>query len=213
MDQAKMKDEQKKLAAKVLLSNSFDKIQIIAGFDQIASEDKIISTIVLIDAKDHEVIEKKYSVTKAEMPYVPGLLSYREAPAISATYQKLENEPDLLMIKGNGILHPRKFGLASHIGLLFNKPAIGVAKKLLCGRKEGDTVYLGKDAVGKEVQIKKKSNPVYVSPGHMITLSKAVEIVKKFSKEPYKMPYPIALAHKYSVKIKKRMTKKPKKSP
>lgn len=207
MDHNKLREEQIKLAGKVVLSNGFDKIKLIAGCDQSSSEDKIISTICIFDFKTQELIEKKHSIINAEMPYIPGLLSYREAPAISETYQQLENEPDLLLIKGNGILHPRKFGIASHMGLLLNKPTIGIAKKLLCGKKEGDTVYLGKDAVGKEVVIKKKANAVYVSPGHMITLAKAIEITKGMAKDPYKLPYPIAIAHKYSAKVKRKELK------
>ncbi len=205
MDLEKLKQEQKKLAEKVVISRGVDKISLISGSDQAVFEDKIISAIVVIDYKTWEVIEKKYAVITAPMPYIPGYLSYRESPAIFEAYQKLKNEPDLLMIEGNGILHPRMIGLASHVGLLLSKPTVGIAKKLLCGRKDGDTIYLGKDAVGKEVETKSKSNPIFVSPGHLITLSKSVEIVKHFIKEPYKYPYPLAMAHKYAAKIKRKM--------
>lgn len=163
---------------------------------------------MVLDVKSLQPVEKKYAVLEAKFPYIPGFLSYRESPVIVEAYNRLKIKPDILIIRGNGILHPRRIGLASHVGLLLNKPTIGIAKKLLCGTVREDSVYLDKDIIGKLVRIKKIGNPVIVSPGHLITVKTSVEIVKKFAKEPYKMPLPLALAHKYANRIKKQIMQK-----
>ncbi|MFH1511664.1 MAG: endonuclease V, partial [Candidatus Woesearchaeota archaeon] len=151
-----------------------------AGIDRVASENKIVCAIVIIHSKTKEILEQKYSISEATFPYIPGFLSYRESPIILETYEKITTKPDLIMIRGNGILHPRKFGIACHIGLLLNKPTIGIADSLLCGSIRDDTVYIEKEAVAKQVKLKDKSNPVIVSPGHMISLKTSVEMAKKY---------------------------------
>jgi deoxyribonuclease V len=201
----KLKEEQLRLAKKVITKDEFSSYETIAGADQLSLDNNtIISAIVVLDAKTLEVVEKKYAVLESRFPYIPGFLSYRESPAIVEAYNKLRTKPDILVIKGNGILHPRRMGLASHVGLLLNKPTIGIAKTMLCGTMRDGTVYMDKDVLGKQVRLKETSNPLFVSPGHMISLKTSVEIVKKCAREPYKVPLPLALAHKYANKIKKK---------
>ncbi|MFH0978143.1 MAG: endonuclease V [Candidatus Woesearchaeota archaeon] len=204
----KLKEEQKKLALKIILKDEFEGYSTIAGVDQLAMGNQIICGIVVIDAKTMAIVEKKYAVLETKIPYVAGFLAYRESPAIIEAYNKLNNKPDILIVKGNGILHPRRIGLASHIGLLLNKPTIGVAKKPLYGIVRGDSIYIDKEAVGKKVKIKETGNPVVVSPGHLISLKTSIEIVKKFAEEPYKVPLPLALAHKYANKVKQKLEAK-----
>lgn len=205
MEQAKLRQEQLKLAQKVVLTDQFSKYDTIAGVYTLTTDHKLICGITVCDARTFEILDKKYATAEPRFPYIPGYLSYRESPVILDAYNKLKVQPDVLILKGNGILHPRKFGIASHVGLLINKPTIGIAKKLLCGTARGGTIYMEKDAVGKEVKVKEAGNPVVVSPGHMISLKTSVEIIKRCRQEPYKLPLPLALAHKYANKVKKRL--------
>ena len=201
MNIRELKAEQIKLAKKVLLKDDFSGPKIIAGLDHSYSEEDIISCIVLWDIKTEKIVEKIIHKEKDPMPHMHGFLSYREAPSGVAAFQKLKNKPDLMMINGNGILHPRKMGVASHIGILLDIPTIGIAKNLLCGEQRDDAVYLQGEPVGRAVVTKEKTKPIYISPGHKVSLKSAIEITKKCFRG-HKMPEPLHLAHKFSVKLK-----------
>ena len=200
----KLKQEQRKLAQNVVLRDEITKLNLIAATDQIVTEDNIISEIVVMDYKTFAVVEKKYTIKEVAMPYVPGFLAYRELPAILETYNKLEHKPDLILVDGNGVLHPRTCGLASHLGVVLDIPTIGIAKGLLCGNVIGDTVYIDKEAVGKALETKEKAKPIYVSVGHKVTLTRALEIIK-YCMRNHKLPEPLHLAHKLAAKIKRRL--------
>jgi deoxyribonuclease V len=203
-DLAKLKEEQIRLSKKLKISDNFlGNVKTVAGCDIVYTPEKIISVISVCDAKTLKLKEQKYSVSEIKFPYIPGFLSYREAMPLIETYHKLETKPDILLIEGNGILHPRKFGVASHVGILLDKPTIGVTKKLLCGKVIGDTVYIQKEAVGKIFGTKDKAKPIYVSPGHCISLKGAVEKVKE-TLAMHKLPEPMHIAHKYAAKLKRR---------
>lgn len=206
----KMEAEQARLSRKLILKDSFeaDKIEKIAGVDQTFIKNTIISSIVICEYKTMKPIEKKYAVVKSKMPYIPGFLSYRESPAIIEAYHLLERDFDVLLVDGNGILHPRKFGMASHLGLALDKPTIGIAKNLLVGESKEGEIYVDGELRGVEIKTKEHANPLYVSPGHMISLKTAEEIVKKCIVAPHKMPEPLQLAHKYGDKIRKMMIEK-----
>lgn len=207
-----LEQEQIKLAQKVLLSDSFEDLKLIAGCDQAFTQDKTISAIVLCD-RDMKVIEVKHSVIETKMPYIPNFLAFREAPAVMEAYSKLEKRPDLLLADGNGLLHPRRFGLASHLGVTLGIPTIGIAKSLLCGKVDNSRVYLDKEVVGFELKTREHAKPVYISPGHMVSLKTSIELVKKMIKQPHKLPEPLHLAHKEAEKIRKEIvTKAPSKN-
>jgi deoxyribonuclease V len=155
-----------------------------------------------------EVVEQKYAVVDEKFPYIAGFLSYRESPAVIEAYSKLENIPDLLILEGSGILHQRKIGMASHVGLLIDKPTIGITKTLLCGEVKDGKVIVDKEVLGFELKTKEHGNPIYVSPGNKITLDKSLEIVKKLIKPPHKLPEPLHLAHRYANKIREKLEKK-----
>lgn len=203
MDVGKLKEEQLKLAEKVITTDSFDKIKTIGGVDQAFFDDKIVSSIVVCDYKTMEIIEKKYAISDVTMPYIPGYLSYREAPVIVEAYNKLETKPDILIVDGNGILHPRRIGLASHVGILLDQVTIGIAKNLLLGELSGDKIIVDKEIRAVQLQTRSFSKPIFISPGHRISLKTSVEIVKKCLREPHKLPEPLYFAHKYANKIKK----------
>jgi len=163
--------------------------------------------MVVFDFKTLKLTESKHSVSDVKFPYISGLLSYRESPALVDVYNKLENEPDIILVPAHGVLHPRKLGMASHIGLLIDKPTIGLAKALVCGESINGKIYFENELLGMEFKTKKYSKPVYVSVGHKISLKTAFDFVKRMIKEPHKMPEPIHEANKLAKKLQKNLIK------
>lgn len=197
IDTSKLKQEQIELAKKIITKDNFEKIELIGGADCSMSNDKIVGAVAVCD-KNGKCIEKKYSILDVTFPYIPGYLSYREAPAIISAFNKLQNRPDILMVDGNGILHPRGMGLASHVGLALNVPTIGIAKSLLCGEEKDGKIYINERVKGVALKTKEYSKPIYVSVGHKISLKKAVKMVKEQIIQPHKLPEPLYLAHRYA---------------
>lgn len=206
-DLAKLKEEQLKLAKKVIAKDAFENLELVAGVDCSYSRDGVIASIVVCDCKTMQVREKVFAVKKSSIPYIAGFLAYREGPAISEAYAQLEQKPDVMIFDGNGILHPRRFGLASHMGVAFDTASIGIAKQLLVGEVNGNVVYIDKEARAAVVVTREKSKPVYVSPGHKISLKTSVEIVKRCMRFPHKLPEPLHLAHKHSNEIRDKIAK------
>jgi deoxyribonuclease V len=149
---------------------------------------------------EHHVIE-----TPVSFPYVPGLLSFREIPALAAAFERLSSTPDLLLVDGQGVAHPRRFGLASHLGLLASIPTIGCAKSRLCGEaadpapERGSVSDLvdGGERVGVVVRTKDRVKPLYISVGHLISLECAAEWVLRLA-PTHRLPEPIRLADRLS---------------
>jgi deoxyribonuclease V len=133
---------------------------------------------------------------------VPGLLSFREVPIILATCEKLKNTPDLILVDGQGLAHPRRLGLASHLGLLWDKPTIGCAKSRLCGEhepvgnkpRESSRLIDGGETIGAALRTKMNTKPIYVSIGHRTSLEAAIQWVLDCC-QGYRLPEPTRLAH------------------
>ncbi len=202
--------EQEALARKVSLKDAFNpsKLRLVGGVDQAFLNGKIISSAVTCNP-DMELVERRFHVEEECFPYMPGFLSYREAPCAVKAFEKLKEKPELLFVDGNGVLHPRRIGFASHVGLLLDTPTIGVAKKLLLGAvgifKDGVAeVTLNGELLGFAVYTKEHAKPVYVSPGHKVSFETALECFKKALKG-HKLPEPLHLAHKNANKVKKRL--------
>ena len=207
IDLSKLKEEQLKLAKKVISSDSFEKLELIAGVDCAYNQYDAIAAIVVCDYKTMEVKEKAFAVVKVKVPYFKGFLAYREGPAISEAYAKLENKPDLMIFDGNGVLHPRRIGLASHMGVLLDIASIGIAKQLLVGEVKDNKVYVDKEARAELIVTKEHSKPIYISPGHKISLKTSVEIVRHCIKFPHKLTEPLHLAHRYANEIREKISK------
>jgi len=195
-----LKQEQIKLSQKVILQDNFKKIKTVAGIDQVYQDKEVISCIVVCDYKTMKIIEKQTARAKAPLPYIPGLLAYREIPAALEAYNKLENKPDVIIVDGQGIAHPRRFGFASHLGLALSKPTIGLAKTLVKGNVEKGKIFIEKDMVGFEFKSKEHAKPLYISPGHLISLGTALKVITQTIKPPHKLPEPLHLAHKFAKK-------------
>jgi deoxyribonuclease V len=203
-----LKKEQLKRAKKVIVKDDFDEMNYIGGCDQAFVDNQVISAVVVLDAKTLKLIEKKYAVAEAPIQYIPGFLSYRESPAVVEAVSKLQQKPDLMMVDANGILHPRKIGMASHLGILLDMPTIGIAKKLLMGEEKDGKIIVEGETRAIALKTKEHAKPIYVSPGHRVSLKTAAELVKKCLVEKHKMPEPLHEAHKYSNKVRERMLAK-----
>jgi deoxyribonuclease V len=197
-------DIQLKLASQVSRRNVVATPQLIAGVDISVSRAEGMATgaTVVLSYPELRLVEMKVVTGKLGFPYIPGLLSFREAPLTLAACQKLSLTPDLILVDGQGIAHPRRMGLASHLGLFLDMPTIGCAKSLLCGRHKEPGDKLGSyaeimdrgEVIGAAVRTKPGSKPVYVSIGHKIDLETAVYWVVKLCCG-YRLPEPARLAH------------------
>jgi len=195
---------QKRLRSQLDLQSEPEKIETVAGID--VSYDKgsdwLFAAIVVLRLPDLQVINTASTTTLVPFPYVPGLLSFRECPAVLQAWEKLQLKPDCLMCDGQGIAHPRRLGIASHLGLWLDLPSIGCAKSLLVGsyqepgEKRGSLTPLvhRKEQVGVVLRTKDRVAPVFVSQGHKISLNKAMEIVLACCTK-YRLPEPTRQAH------------------
>lgn len=157
---------------------------------------------VVYDIASRTVLERVTIRHRVSFPYVPGLLSFREAPPLLKALDRLTTRPDVVMLDGQGIAHPRRLGLACHVGLWIDRPTVGCAKTVLCGTFEapgpepGDATPLtdGDETVGTVLRSKRRSRPLIVSPGHKIDAGGAVAVVSA-TLRGYRMPEPTRLAH------------------
>ena len=207
VDVNKLKKEQLKLAKKVITTDSIEKITTIAGADQSYVGNKVISAIAVCDYKSLKVIEEKHAIVDEKIPYKSGFLFYKDGPAVIEAFNKLDNKPDVLILKGNGILHPRRIGMASQVGILLDIGTVGVTKKLMLGEVKGKTIYVEKEARGYELITREHAKPIYVSPGHKVSLKTSLEVIKKCLRYPHKLPLPLDLAHKYGNEVKEELMK------
>ncbi len=206
MDVQELKREQLKLAGKIELRDGFSKLKTIGAVDCVPSgEHALLASVVVCEYPSLAVIEKTTYFLHDPLPFRPGYEAYREMPAIIEAYNQLEQEPDVLMVSGSGVAHPRQLGVASHVGLVLNKPTIGVSEKLLFGFVENGKIIAHNQIKGFEVTTREHSLPMYVSPGHLITLGSALSIVRDTIRYPHKLPEPLHLAHKLARKKVKEM--------
>jgi len=205
LDFEQAKKLQEKLAKKVILTNSFGKLTCFAGIDvgYDSKDNKTHAAIILLD-KNLIEIEKATATLPTTFPYVPGYLSFREVPAVIAALQKLEHIPDILFCDGQGYAHPRRFGIACHLGVLTDIPAIGIAKNRLIGEYKQPGYSKGNisdlydhEIIGKVVRTRSNVKPVFVSPGHRIDFATAARLVLEMTTK-YRLPEPTRLADKLS---------------
>lgn len=202
VDTAKLRGILRAIAKQVSTKGTItpDTIKTIAGFDVAFFGDKAVCAAVVLDFKTMAVLESKYLLAKPEITYIPGFLAFREGNLILQAYYDLEHDPDVLMVDGHGIAHPLRAGLASYVGVELAKPCIGVAKSLLIGEIVDGKVMIGNEVRGMQVITKEHAKPVIVSPGHMISVETAAEIVRKCIVYPHKLPEPLHQAHRFAEK-------------
>ncbi|WP_128478000.1 endonuclease V [Halorussus pelagicus] len=199
---------------------------VVAGVDQAFTADGEQAVSAIVASKGGEVVERVHAVEPTEIPYIPGLLSFREGGAVLSAFEALSVDPDLAVVDGSGRIHFRQAGIATHVGVMLDLPAIGVAKNLLCGRPaeslddhlpEGARVAIVADdsvtapegtVIGHVYQSrqydnpqKRYVNPLYVSPGHRVSADTATDLVGRLC-AGYKLPEPTRLADSYADEVK-----------
>lgn len=187
-----------------------EKIRFIGGVDVAYADELSIGAVAVLDYDSLELIEFQTTLYKIRFPYIPTLLSFREVPPVFLSIKKLKVQPDVYLVDGHGFAHPYRCGFASHLGLVINKPTIGVAKGKLIGEtavKVGEGIaFLKSDdqVVGATVKTKKGCKPVYVSTGHMISLETAIKIVRHCARNN-RIPKPILKAHEVATREKRKI--------
>jgi deoxyribonuclease V len=232
LSRAEMEQLQQEIATAATFSDDFETDPtasalgarpVVAGVDQAFDDDRATSAVVALQGG--EVIERVHATERTEIPYIPGLLSFREGGAILSAFERLTVEPDVVLVDGSGRIHFREAGLATHIGVALDVPTVGVAKSLLCGQPrdpldeplpEGSRVPIEADehvtapdgtVIGHAVQTRQYDsgnrhiNPLYVSPGHRVGPDTAAELVERHATE-YKLPEPTRLADKAAADLK-----------
>lgn len=203
---------QKQLAGCLQFSPLASRIQAVAGLDCAFSKNGslIAAVIVVLSYPDLEILEVVEAKDKVRFPYVPGLLSFREAPVCLKAARKLSCRPDVFLVDGQGIAHPRRLGLASHLGLFWDTPTIGCAKSRLCGtyeepKKEKGSwspLWDGGEVVGAVVRTRTAVKPLFVSAGHRVLLEEAIGFVLTCCTR-FRLPEPTRLAHQKVTALKK----------
>ena len=199
------RDLQERLASQVVRRNEApDEPRYVAGIDVSGkgADGRVRSAAVVLRWADMAVVEVRTADVAPGFPYVPGLLAFREAPAVLAVLERLDTTPDLIVADGHGLAHPRRFGLACHVGLLAGVPTIGCGKSLLVGRYSGLAAERGAvadlvhddEVVGAAVRTRDGVSPVFVSVGHRVDLAAAVRLTLSCSRG-YRVPEPTRLAH------------------
>ncbi len=199
--------QQTALRSRVSLVDGFGEIKTIAGLDLSYSEERSegYAVVVVLSFPGLEILETRYATATPRMPYIPGLLSFRESPVALEAFKQLEIVPDLLFTDGQGLAHPRGFGIACHLGIILDIPSVGVAKTFLYGVYDktqtlapGESTPLrdksGKEVIGAVVQTKLRTNPLYVSPGHKVSVDSATRLVLECVRG-YRLPEPTRQAH------------------
>lgn len=187
LDPAEARELQRRLSARVITVDRLPEIQRVAGVD-VGFEDNGATTraaVVVLSYPGLERLDQAVARQPTRFPYVPGLLSFRELPAVLEALEGLSVEPDLLLCDGQGIAHPRRLGIASHLGVLIDRPTIGVGKSRLCGRhgpvpeRRGEWTPLVDrgETIGAVLRSRAGVRPIYVSPGHRIGLDTAIRYV------------------------------------
>lgn len=173
------------------------------------SPETVAAAVVVVDRGSGEVVEERTAVVRTGFPYVPGYLSFREGPAILAAWAKLSSSPDVALFDGQGIAHPRRFGIASHMGVLLDVPSVGCAKSRLVGEHEEPGSEKGAfaplrhegEAVGAALRTRKGVKPVYVSVGHRADLPTAIALVLSLCTR-YRLPDPARRAHRLTRELR-----------
>ncbi len=209
---AQAREIQLDLASRVIREDRLGPVRLVAGADISKPDADGLATaaVVVMDidvgahgrAPLHSVVAVRTVRLRPEFPYVPGLLSFREAPLVLAAWDKLESKPDLLLVDGQGLAHPRRMGIACHLGLLLDIPTIGCAKSRLIGehgemgQERGQWAEMrdGEEVIGAAVRTRTNVRPIYVSTGHRVNLETAIEWALACCRG-YRIPEPLRLAH------------------
>ena len=194
---------QRELVKRIVLEDRSDTYRTVAGIDVGVRGKVARAAVVVMSLPELSILERVVIERPVSFPYVPGLLSFREAPVILETLARLESVPDVLLFDGQGYAHPRRMGIATHVGILLDHPAIGCAKSLLCGTYEQPAPGRGSyswlwdrgELIGAVVRTRANVRPVFVSAGHRVRLDSAISLVLRCTRG-YRLPEPTRWAHR-----------------
>ncbi len=197
------KQIQNELCKQVVRVDRFEEIKTVAGVDIGIRDDIALASVVVLNFPDLQIVDGVVAESHVRFPYIPGYLSFREIPPLLVAFARLQTEPDLVIVDGQGIAHPRQFGLASHLGLVLNKPTIGCAKSRLCGqytepdREKGSysPLFDKDEIIGTVLRTRTNVSVVFVSIGHNISLDTARELTLVCCTR-YRLPETTRYAHK-----------------
>jgi len=198
---------QRRLVGRVIGTNRLGPVRFVAGTDIAVRKESSYgyAGVVVMSFPGLEIIETAAAEAPLTFPYIPGLLAFRELPLLLTAFARLRCAPDLILVDGQGLAHPRRFGIACHLGLLLDRPTIGCAKSRLFGRHDKPPIRKGGIAklydpagriIGAAVRTKDRTNPIYVSIGHKIDLSTAIRYTLACGRG-YRVPEPTRQAHLY----------------
>ena len=195
---------QKRFRNQIILRRTFSELRTVGGADIAYSKngDLLYGAIAVLAFPEMEVLSIVTAPGRISFPYIPGLLSFREGPILLRVFRRLKIKPDLIIFDGQGIAHPRRFGLASHLGLWLDLPSIGCAKTSLLeevrlpdpGKGNFDLLRRGKEEVGAVLRTRENVKPVFVSPGHRIDLMSSIEVILACCPK-FRIPEPLRIAH------------------
>lgn len=197
---------QETLKDQVILKKTFSEIRTIGGGDvAYSNRNQLFGGIVVLSFPKMEVMDRAGASGRISFPYIPGLLSFREGPILIKAFQRLKVKPDVMIFEGQGIAHPREFGLASHMGLWLDLPSIGCSKTPLMkspiyvGALKGDFEYIRKEGkeLGAVLRTKEKVKPLFISPGHRIDLLTSIQLILATC-QGFRIPEPLRQAHQFS---------------
>jgi len=209
--------EQERLRERIILADNFEAIQLVAGADLAfdPATNTAFAGVVIYRFPEMKEVERCHARRKLRFPYVPGLLSFREGPVLLAAFARLKTEPDLILIDGHGRAHPRLFGIASHLGVLLDKPTVGCAKSLLVGEHEEPDAKAGStkplwfrgERVGEVLRTRDEVKPIYVTTGHRVSLDAAVGLVRQCC-DGLRIPQPTREADHYVRELRRNFQEK-----
>ncbi len=195
---------QKELRKQVITSDQLGSVRYVAGvdvgFEQAGEVTR--AAVAILRFPELDLVEQAVAKAPTNFPYIPGLLSFREIPALLMALEKIKQEPDIILCDGQGIAHPRRMGIATHLGLLIDKPTIGVGKSLLVGKYQMPPEAQGKwsplihngETIGAVLRTRSGYNPLFISPGHKVSLQTSIEYVLKCTTK-YRLPETTRMAH------------------
>lgn len=197
----KLRQEQILLSNKISLTDEFTEMKTVAGIDVAYPESEYESACaacVILDYTNLKVLEESVVFSQTDFPFISTYFSYRELPLVEKIVQKLSRKPTVLLLDGNGIIHPARCGFASHAGISLGIPTIGVAKTLLYGKMQDSEVMIDSECRGYAFSHQKNTKPIYISPGHGVSLNTSLDIIRHLCVT--KNPEPLRLAHQLAKK-------------
>ena len=208
---------QKEMAGSVDLLGNFENMKLIAAVDTAYGKNAelLYAAVVVMSYPDIEEVERSFQYDSVTFPYIPGLFFYREGPTMLKALAKLECDPDLIIVHGHGVAHPRRCGIATQIGIATDKPTIGCARKLLCGRHRPvsqargscERITFQSKEVGLAYRSKENVKEIFISPGHKCGLDQVRDIIVT-NLRGFRLPEPLRLAHLFANKFRRRMENK-----